>query len=128
MLIHRHDRWSEAWLDSVRRHSEDASMLRRRIKHRKALGASTSHLSERLQTCQEMIYKGFAAVELIEGEVGYEAASVVECYYIECLSWRQVAEQTSMSTTACLRLRDKVVKALDRLGWESVGDAIGLQI
>lgn len=117
--------WAKRWLDGVRRAATEGAEVRRRIKQRECYGGPTESLLEAARSSERKTEAAFAVVDLIEGLVGHEKAASLECYYIEGLSWSEVARQVSASKASVIRWRDVCVDVLDEIGECRVAEGAG---
>lgn len=77
---------------------------------------SEARLSATVRELEGVVGDGLVACGRVGAMIGQLAASVMEAYYVDCLTWDDVAEREHVSKRTAIRLRDRAVELTDVVG------------
>lgn len=80
------------------------------------LADAEARLSKVVRELERVVGDGLAACSRVGAMMGQEAAAVMEGYYIDCLTWEDVAYRCHVSASTARRIRDQALELTDVVG------------
>lgn len=81
-----------------------------------AIADSERALSATVRELEGTVGDGLCACTRIGAMMGQLAAAVMEGYYIDCLTWQQVADRNHVSRRSALDIRRRAIELTDTVG------------
>ena len=106
--------------DSIGRASEPDPTANRAIYNVDSLDAKLANLRAREEWLLEFIGGTLAIIEGVRRGLGEDYARVLDGYYIDCLTWRDVSKELGASVRTCKRKRDIACDWVDSLGVSAI--------